>query len=318
MKDFESKKERILGILLLGIPPFFVLLSICLVFILWEDHNPSPVNKNIEIGAMEILAQEEELEPKRREDILIENMTLEEKAAQLFLVTPESLTGVAEVSAAGETTREAFFQYPVGGMIYFQENLHAEEQVEALLNDMQQISLERLGFPVFLCLGEEAEAAKELKFHLDFSAEETERENELVLIRYFDGYGENGDSALLNIRTEIEEGTDVVLMEHVAVSEDIPASLSGEVINGVVREALGFQGVVITDAMNREEISENYTTAEGAVLALQAGADMILMPKNFQEAYQGVLDAVEDGTLTEERLEESIKRILKLKSKISG
>jgi beta-N-acetylhexosaminidase len=64
-----------------------------------------------------------------------------------------------------------------------------------------------------------------------------------------------------------------------------------------------------------DAISEKYSSAEAAVKALQAGADMVLMPENFTEAYQGVLQAVYDGELTEERLNESLERILRLKLK---
>jgi len=318
MKNYESKSEKTLSILLLGIPPFLLLLTICMVIIFWKDHDPTMKKQDTGFGEMEIYPTDNGLMPKRREDVFIEKMTLEEKVAQLFLLTPESLTNVTQVSAAGETTREAFFNWPAGGIIYFAGNLHTPEQTETLLNDMQMISMERMGIPVFLCLGETAEAAEGQKFHLNFTDTEIENETGLNLVRYFGGYGDEEDSSLINIRTEIEEGTDLLLMEHVAVSEGIPASLSEEIVTGVVREALGYEGVVITDAMNREEILENYTQAESAVMALLAGADMILMPENFQEAFEGVLEAVADGTITEERINESMKRILKLKSKISG
>lgn len=318
MKTYESKSEKKLSLLLLGIPPFLLLLTICVVLIFWEDHDPSMKKQEHDFEEMEIYPTDNGLMPKRREDVFIEKMTLEEKVAQLFLLTPEGLTKVAQVSAAGETTREAFFEYPVGGIIYFGENLHTKEQTEALLYDMQQISMERLGIPVFLCLGESSEAALGQKFHLDFADTGMENETGLNFVRYFEGYGDEEDSSLISIRTEIEEGTNLLLMEHVAVSEGIPASLSEEIVTGVVREALGYEGVVITDAMNRNEILENYTQAESAVMALLAGADMILMPENFQEAFEGILEAVADGTITEERLNESMKRILKLKSKISG
>ena len=60
-------------------------------------------------------------------------------------------------------------------------------------------------------------------------------------------------------------------------------------------------------------IRDRYSSADAAVRALQAGNDMLLMPENFQEAYQGVLTAVENGTLSEERINQSVERILKVK-----
>ena len=84
-------------------------------------------------------------------------------------------------------------------------------------------------------------------------------------------------------------------------------------ITDILRGELGFDGVVITDAMNMKAITDYYTSDEAAVKALQAGADMILMPEDFETAYQGVLDAVNNGTLSEERINESLQRIYRVK-----
>ena len=70
---------------------------------------------------------------------------------------------------------------------------------------------------------------------------------------------------------------------------------------------------MITDALNMGAITVQYGSANAAVAALNAGADMLLMPADFQSAYKGVLDAVADGTLTEERIDESVARILEVK-----
>ena len=92
-----------------------------------------------------------------------------------------------------------------------------------------------------------------------------------------------------------------------------PAVLSEAVMNQMLRQELGFQGIIITDALNMGAITENYTTEDAAVQAILAGADMLLMPADFQKAYQAVLNAVNDGRITRERLDESVLRILKLK-----
>lgn len=117
----------------------------------------------------------------------------------------------------------------------------------------------------------------------------------------------------------IGAGADFVMVSNLSVpnvvGDNTPASLSSVMITDTLRGQLGYQGIVITDAMNMAAITDYYTSAQAAVMALQAGADMILMPENFQEAYQGVLDAVNDGTLTEDRIDESLRRIYRVRYK---
>ena len=100
-----------------------------------------------------------------------------------------------------------------------------------------------------------------------------------------------------------------------ALGDNTPASLSPVMITDTLKGQLGYQGIVLTDAMDMAAITEYYTSGEAAVKALLAGADMILMPENFLEAYQGVLDAVNDGTLSEERIDESLRRIYRVRYK---
>ena len=80
------------------------------------------------------------------------------------------------------------------------------------------------------------------------------------------------------------------------------------------RQQLGYDGIVITDALNMGAIQQNYSSGDAAVQALAAGCDLLLMPADFQQAYQAVLDAVSEGTLSEERIDESVKRILSVKN----
>ncbi|MGN1030124.1 MAG: glycoside hydrolase family 3 N-terminal domain-containing protein, partial [Butyricicoccaceae bacterium] len=77
-----------------------------------------------------------------------------------------------------------------------------------------------------------------------------------------------------------------------------------------LRGELGYDGLVITDAMNMGAITKDYDSAEAAVAAIEAGVDIVLMPEDFQKAYEGVLTAVKEGTLTEERIDESVSRII--------
>lgn len=117
----------------------------------------------------------------------------------------------------------------------------------------------------------------------------------------------------------IEAGVDFVMVSHLSApnvtGDNTPASLSEKMITEILRGQLGYDGVVITDAMNMTAITDYYTADEAAVKALQAGADMILMPEDYETAYNGVLEAVNNGTLTEERINESLRRIFRVKRK---
>lgn len=110
---------------------------------------------------------------------------------------------------------------------------------------------------------------------------------------------------------------DCVMVAHVAlpsVTGDMtPATLSYKIVTEHLRQELGFQGVVMTDAMEMGAITNTYGSGEAAVKAIAAGCDMILCPQDFQAAYAAVLEAVKDGTLTEQRIDESVYRILTLK-----
>ena len=113
--------------------------------------------------------------------------------------------------------------------------------------------------------------------------------------------------------------TDMVMISHITApnitSDGLPSSLSQEMIEGKLRKELEYDGVVITDSMEMGAIAYSYTSAEAAVKSILGGADIILMPENFAEAYTGVHNAVTNGTISIKRIDESILRILSLKEK---
>lgn len=115
----------------------------------------------------------------------------------------------------------------------------------------------------------------------------------------------------------IDAGADFVMVSHVTASavdeSGVPSSLSKTIVTDVLRNELGFEGIIITDALDMGAITEYYTSEEAAVQAILAGADMLLMPEDFHAAYDGVMAAVADGTITEERIDESLIRIYKVK-----
>ena len=115
----------------------------------------------------------------------------------------------------------------------------------------------------------------------------------------------------------IRSGAEVIMVAHIScpgiTGDTVPASLSKQMITDILRTDLGYQGIVITDALNMGAIAQEYTSGEAAVLAINAGADMLLMPVDFHEAYEEVLFAMQSGEISETRIEESLKRILSLK-----
>ncbi len=112
------------------------------------------------------------------------------------------------------------------------------------------------------------------------------------------------------------ENTDCVMVAHVtctAIDTVYPASLSKALITDKLRNELGYKGVILTDALDMGAIEKNYGSGEASILAFEAGNDILLMPKDFYAAYDAVLKAVHSGRISEERLNESVLRILQLK-----
>lgn len=98
-------------------------------------------------------------------------------------------------------------------------------------------------------------------------------------------------------------------------SED-PATLSRPILTGILREQLGYDGVVVTDSLGMEGVRTKYGDERVPVLALKAGVDQLLNPPDLSVSWNAVLEAVRGGELTEARLDESILRVLRLKSKL--
>ena len=109
---------------------------------------------------------------------------------------------------------------------------------------------------------------------------------------------------------------DYVMVAHVTctnIDTKFPASLSKALISGKLRGELGYKGLILTDALNMGAIEKNYGSDEACILAIEAGNDILLMPKNFHAAYNAVLEAVRSGRISIERIDESVLRILHAK-----
>ncbi len=357
------------------------------------------------------VSEEEEKALQERAQEKLASMSLEEKVAQLFLITPEALTGAGSVTQAGEATKAALGQYPVGGLIYFQGNIVSEPQVTEMVKKQQQFSQERIGLPLLVSVDEEGgqvtrvascanidvpefednaqigasgDASRayasgdaigaylsRMGFNLDFAPVGdtlTNPDNTVVkrrsygsdpqavaemaaqnlkgleshrvygCIKHFPGHGatlgdtHNGyaytdktweeleNSDFIPFKRCMAEGISFVMVGHIslpqATGDDVPASCSQAVIQDYLRGELGYDGIVLTDALNMGAVVEQYTSAQAAVKAFLAGSDMLLMPADFRSAYQGMLDALAQGAITEERLDASVMRILKVKMRL--
>ena len=342
-----------------------------------------------------------------RGDEILTDMSLQDKVAQLFVVTPEALTGVNGVTMAGSMTEQAFDAYPVGGVIYMEQNLLSREQVSQMLSSMKQISMKRTGLPVFLAVDEEGGSVRRVSGHLedtpyipdmlsvgatqdplqayqvgntiggylnllgfnvDFAPVAdvlTNPENTVIgtrsfgtdsglvsemvalevqglqeqgvcaTLKHFPGHGNTFEDShqgiavsyktldelqnceLLPFKRGVDAGAEFVMAGHVAMpnitGDQTPASLSHQMLTDILRGELGFQGIIITDALGMGAVSNVYDSSEAAALAFLAGADLLLMPADFHSAYNGMLNAVQNGRISQERLDESLRRIIRLK-----
>ncbi|MEV0982043.1 glycoside hydrolase family 3 protein [Streptomyces sp. NPDC049915] len=121
-------------------------------------------------------------------------------------------------------------------------------------------------------------------------------------------------------RAAIRAGIDSIMTAHIQFpaldpSGD-PATLSRPILTGILREELGYDGVVVTDSLGMEGVRSKYGDDRVPVLALKAGVDQLLNPPDLDVAWNAVLTAVRTGELTEERLDQSILRILRLKARL--
>ena len=134
------------------------------------------------------------------------------------------------------------------------------------------------------------------------------------------GLEELKGTELVPFQRAVDAGVPFIMAGHIAAlkvtGDDTPASLSQVMLTDVLRTQMGYKGIVITDAMNMNAITSVYGADEAAVKAVQAGADMILMPQDYETAYNGLLDAVKNGTISEDRINESLIRIVKAKQQL--
>lgn len=340
----------------------------------------------------------EEEKPSLVDETLV-GMTLHEKVCQMMFVTPEELTGEDGVTVAGDATRQALENYPVGGIVYFAKNLESQDQVKEMIDNSQKYS----SIGLFVATDEEGgvvnrlmdtvgttyigsmyyykddgdETAYEnaytiandmsaLGFNLDFApvadvwsnpdntvigeraySDDYAQAAELVgnavkgfndggvmcTLKHFPGHGDTAEDShyssayvhrtkeeimadeMQPFRSGIEAGAEFVMVGHLIVPDidEVPATLSYKIATGILRDELKFEGVVITDSFEMESIADNYSVDDAVVMSVKAGMDMILQPKDMASAVNSIEQAVADGELSEDRIDESVRRILTLK-----
>lgn len=287
------------------------------------------------------------------EDIL-EDMTLEQKTAQMFFVTPESLTGVDKATAAGEKTRIAYQELPVGGIVLFQDNVEDAGQFSQMTANLQKYADETVKLPLFLgadaslkidgeipeginlVFGPMADIGeKDYDDTADQVAGELDALHEsgrLGVVGHFPGYasvtdeetlttskdwGELKESDLIPFDRAIKDNLMLLTVSNIRVpsvtGDEIPASMSGIIITQKLRLDMGYDSVIVTEPMNAQSLQEEYAPVEGALNAIKAGADMVLMPQDLGECYNALLDAVSKGEISKERIDESALRIIRAK-----
>lgn len=348
--------------------------------------------------------EEEVIDPvEKRAGEILDGMTQRDKICQLFIVTPEELTGVGTAIAAGETTRACLQEYPVGGLIYFSENLKDRQQTMTMIENSQQYAAESSGIPLFISIDEEggtvarcadklgtsklepmysyreqggaaayenaltiARDISALGFNLDYApvadvwsnpenrvigtraySDDFTEAAELVSqavkgfkeggvlcsLKHFPGHGDTAEDShkksaysyktLEELRQQeflpfisgIQAGADMVMASHITVPEvdSLPASLSSIFLTDILREELGFEGIIITDALAMSSIDSYYTAGDAAVKAFLAGNDLLLCTPDLAAAVTAMEEACASGAISEERLDESVMRILRLK-----
>lgn len=374
-----------------------------------EEPAKEPETDEVQEKEKQEVEEQKEEDPEHQVEKLLSSMSIEEKVAQLFVVLPEQLVGnVSRVTEAGEATKEAINNRPVGGIVYLESNLVSPEQTKTMLQNVQKYSMNRLDLPMFLCVDEEGgqvtrlagkagfdlpvydnmsvigsrgdteqayqmgesigQYLYDLGFNTDFAPVAdvlTNPNNQVVRYRsfgsdpetvkdmtdavsrglaskkilatykHFPGHGNTAADThagyaysnktkeelyrceLIPFIQGIEDEVPFIMMGHISlpniVGDDTPASLSKTIVTDLLIDELGYKGIIITDALNMGAVSQQYSSAQAAVKALNAGVDMLLMPADFNTAYQGVLAAVQSGEISEERINESVKKILKTK-----
>jgi beta-N-acetylhexosaminidase len=149
---------------------------------------------------------------------------------------------------------------------------------------------------------------------------DTTQDSHLALPRLDADHDRIESVELAPFRKAIEAGVDAVMTAHLSVPaldpDGLPATVSPKILSGVLRDELGFHGLVVTDAMNMQGLAAMFDSGEASVRAIEAGSDVLLMPRHPEEAIRAVVAAVERGRISKKRLDDSVNRVLAAKLRL--
>lgn len=242
----------------------------------------------------------------------LSSMSLEAKVAQLFLTSPEALTEQDRVTIAGPGTQSALGEFPVGGLVYSRDNFQGKGQFGALLSGAQRFSREQSGEYLLLAArGSDAAgtAVTMLSGLYDvrpmvgvIEAEQLPGEAEsMIYPAVFTGEQESVEAAYLIMGN--------TAADEITGEAGMPCSVSDGAMRHL-RNTLGYQGLIMTGNLSDETITASYPDGKAAVMAVRAGADIIYLTEDFKKAYQAVLDAVNAGEISMERIDHAVGHIL--------
>lgn len=340
----------------------------------------------------------------QNDNTIIKSMTLSDMVYQMMFVTPESITKVSRATIAGETTKNALREFPVGGVVYFSHNIVDPNHTRQMISNTMSYSK----IPLFIAVDEEGgrvsriasnpnmginnhppmmkigdsgntdnafdvgvnlgKQLSKLGFNVNFAPvadvlvnptnteigdrsfgsdayivadmvknviKGMQQNGVSSAIKHFPGHGSTyndshkgysqSDRTIEQLRqTEfipfkagINEGVHFVMVSHMtltnATTEKLPSSVSKEVITDMLINELGFKGIIITDSFSMGAIINEMDPGDAAVKAINAGADMILMPYDVKKCHDSIIDAVNNGIITRHQIENSVQKILKIK-----
>ena len=277
---------------------------------------------------------EEEENPEAR--AFVDGLTLEQKVAAMIVTSPESIMeGVNTATRAGDSTKAALEEIAVGGLIYESKNVQSTDQFTEMITKTQEMFNAAYNYDMWICLDKDNAFDYEsagVNFFISpanaFPGGDILTMDAVSAFPFEDGNTDTDTEETLDEMREnrfdsfniaIAGGADAVVMSNAcapnASGDGLPCSLSYAMMTEVLRDELGFDGVIITGRMNDAKITAEYSSGDAALMAVQAGADIILCPDNPFEAYDAVLTAVQEGSLEESRIDESLMRIYTVRFK---
>lgn len=149
---------------------------------------------------------------------------------------------------------------------------------------------------------------------------DTSSDSHLGKVYTYKTWDELKEAEIIPFESSINDKTEMIMVGHISTpnitGNDDPATLSSELLTNKLRKELNYKGIIISDSFEMGAIVEYYDAKEAIVKAINAGVDIILLPENYKESFKALKEAVLDGEVSEQRIEESLIRILSLKNKM--